>query len=47
MDHGKLTESFLELIRRASTVLPPDVEAAMRRGIEGEGEGRRPRRASR
>jgi fumarate hydratase class I len=39
MDHGKLTEAFLELIRRASTVLPPDVEEAMRRGIEAEGEG--------
>jgi fumarate hydratase class I len=39
MDHGKLTESFLELIRRASTALPPDVEDAMRRGIAAEGEG--------
>jgi fumarate hydratase, class I len=39
MDRGRLEESFLDLIRRASTVLPPDVEAAMRRGIEAEGEG--------
>ena len=39
MDHGKLTEVFLELIRRASTALPPDVEEAMKRGIAAEGEG--------
>jgi len=39
MDRGRLEESFLDLIRRASTVLPPDVEAAMRRGIEAEGDG--------
>jgi fumarate hydratase class I len=39
MDHGTLTASFLELIRRASTVLPPDVVAAMRRGIESEEAG--------
>ena len=35
----KLTESFLELIRRASTTLPPDVEKAMTQAIELEGEG--------
>jgi fumarate hydratase class I len=39
MDHEKLTESFLELIRRASTTLPPDVEGAMTQAIELEGEG--------
>lgn len=39
MGHGKLTESFLELIRRASTTLPPDVEKAMTQAIELEGEG--------
>jgi fumarate hydratase class I len=39
MDHEKLTESFLELIRRASTTLPPDVEKAMTMAIELEGEG--------
>lgn len=39
MGHEKLTESFLELIRRASTTLPPDVEEAMTRAIELEGEG--------
>lgn len=39
MDHGKLTEAFLDLIRRASTALPPDVEEAMKRGIAAEGEG--------
>jgi fumarate hydratase class I len=39
MDHTRLTEAFLELIRRASTTLPPDVEEAMRRGIAAEGEG--------
>jgi len=39
MDRGRLEESFLDLIRRASTVLPPDVVAAMRRGIEAEGGG--------
>jgi fumarate hydratase class I len=39
MDHGKLTETFLDLIRRASTTLPPDVEEAMKRGIAAEGEG--------
>jgi fumarate hydratase class I len=39
MDQGKLTEALFGLIRRASTALPPDVEAAMRAGIEAEGEG--------
>ncbi len=39
MDRGRLEESLLELIRRASTSLPPDVVAAMRRGIEAEGDG--------
>ncbi len=39
MDHKKLTGHFLELIRRASTVIPPDVEKAIRQGIENEGEG--------
>jgi len=39
MDHERLVESFLEQIRRASTALPPDVAAAMRRGIEAEGGG--------
>jgi len=29
-------EAFVELIRRASTDLPPDVEEALRRGREGE-----------
>lgn len=39
MDRGRLEECFLDLIRRASTSLPPDVVAAMRRGIEAEGGG--------
>jgi len=39
MGHEKLSDSFLELIRRASTMLPPDVEEAMARAIELEGEG--------
>jgi fumarate hydratase class I len=39
MDRGRLEESLLDLIRRASTSLPPDVVAAMRRGIEAEGRG--------
>jgi fumarate hydratase class I len=39
MGHEKLTDSFLELIRRASTTLPPDVEKAMSQAIELEGEG--------
>lgn len=39
MDHARLEESLYELIRRASTVLPPDVASAMRRGIEAEGAG--------
>ncbi len=39
MDQRKLPENFLELIRRASTVLPPDVTDAMRKGIEAEGAG--------
>lgn len=39
MDHKELTGHFLELIRRASTVVPPDVEKAIRQGIENEGEG--------
>ncbi|MFH1502728.1 MAG: fumarate hydratase [Candidatus Eisenbacteria bacterium] len=39
MDRGRLEESFFDLIRQASTSLPPDVVAAMRRGIAEEGEG--------
>ncbi len=39
MGHEKLSDSFLELIRRASTMLPPDVEKAMSRAVELEGEG--------
>ena len=39
MDRTRLEESLFELIGRASTVLPPDVVAAMRRGIEVEGAG--------
>ncbi len=39
MDRGRLEESLFDLIRRASTSLPPDVVAAMRRGIAAEGEG--------
>jgi len=39
MDREKLTAGFLELIRRASTTLPPDVEEAMMSAIELEGEG--------
>jgi len=39
MGHEKLSDSFLELIRRASTTLPPDVEKAMSQAIELEGEG--------
>ena len=39
MGHEKLSDSFLELIRRASTMLPRDVEEAMSRAIELEGEG--------
>jgi fumarate hydratase class I len=39
MDHEKLTGAFLELIRRASTTLPKDVEAAMEQAVELEGEG--------
>lgn len=39
MSQEKLSESFLELIRQASTTLPPDVEEAMTRAIELEGEG--------
>jgi len=39
MQHEKLTEIFLELIKRASTTLPKDVEAAMTQAIELEGEG--------
>ena len=39
MGDEKLRDSFLELIRRASTTLPPDVEEAMSRAIELEGEG--------
>jgi len=34
-----LTESILELIRLASTDLPPDVEAALRRSVEQEEPG--------
>ena len=39
MGHEKLSDSFLELIRRASTMLPPDVAKAMSQAIELEGEG--------
>ncbi|MCK4410522.1 MAG: fumarate hydratase [Candidatus Eisenbacteria sp.] len=39
MGHERLPDSFLELIRRASTTLPPDVGKAMSRAIELEGEG--------
>ncbi len=39
MGHEKLSGSFLELIRRASTTLPPDVAKAMSQAIELEGEG--------
>ena len=39
MGHEKLSDSFLELIRRASTTLPPDVSKAMSQAIELEGEG--------
>jgi len=39
MGHEKLSDSFLELIRRASTMLPRDVEEAMSQAIELEGEG--------
>jgi len=39
MDQERLTAHFLELVRRASTVLPPDVEAAIRRGAENEEDG--------
>ncbi|MCK4680436.1 fumarate hydratase, partial [bacterium] len=39
MGHEKLSGSFLELIRRASTMLPRDVEEAMSQAIELEGEG--------
>lgn len=39
MGHEKLSDSFLELIRRASTTLPPDVGKAMSQAIELEGEG--------
>jgi fumarate hydratase class I len=39
MEHEKLTAHFLELIRRASTSLPPDVVEALRRGIENEEPG--------
>jgi fumarate hydratase class I len=39
MGHEKLSDSFLELIRRASTTLPPDVKKAMSQAIELEGEG--------
>lgn len=39
MEYEKLTAHFLELIRRASTSLPPDVEEALLRGIENEDPG--------
>lgn len=39
MDRATLSQYFLELIRRAATVLPPDVEEAMRKGIAAEGKG--------
>ena len=39
MRSDRLAEHFLELIRRASTVLPPDVVEALRKGIESEDEG--------
>jgi fumarate hydratase, class I len=34
-----LTEPILELVRRASTDLPPDVEASLRRAVETEAPG--------
>jgi fumarate hydratase class I len=39
MDRAKLSQCFLELVRRAATVLPPDVEEAMKRGAAAEGKG--------
>lgn len=39
MDQKELTAHFLELVRRASTVLPPDVGAAIRKGMESEEKG--------
>jgi fumarate hydratase class I len=39
MDHARLEDSLFDLIRRASTALPPDVVAAMSRGVEAEGPG--------
>ncbi len=39
MGHERLAEHFLDLIRRASTILPPDVEEAIKKGIANEGEG--------
>ncbi len=39
MNVPNLTEHFLELIRRSSTDLPADVEAALRRGRDQEEEG--------
>jgi fumarate hydratase class I len=39
MDKAKLTEHILELIRRASTTLPPDVQRAMEQAAQAEGEG--------
>jgi len=39
LSHERYVETFVELIRRASTDLPPDVEEALRRGREGETAG--------
>ena len=39
MTSERLAEHFLELIRRASTVLPPDVEKALEKGAQNEEEG--------
>jgi fumarate hydratase class I len=39
MTPEKLTDSFLDLIRRTSTMLPGDVVAAMELAIQAEGEG--------
>ena len=38
-DAGSYTETFVELIRRASTELPEDVVAAIEEGRDAEGEG--------
>lgn len=39
MGSGTLSDHFLELIRRASTQLPPDVERVIRKAVEVEGGG--------